>query len=115
MKTAQTRGLGAAGADVVAKNVDAAARSVISDAGFGKYFTHRLGHGIGLEGHEAPYLVGGAKDVLRPGHTFSDEPGVYIEGELGVRLEDCFFVDADGMAVYLTQGTGGQQLDPWHP
>ena len=81
----------------------------------GKYFTHRLGHGIGLEVHEAPYLVGGAKDVLRPGHTFSDEPGVYIEGEVGVRLEDCFYVDTNGSAVYLTEGTGGQATDPWHP
>ncbi|KZV75761.1 Creatinase/aminopeptidase [Peniophora sp. CONT] len=112
---AQSRGIETAGDGVVAKDVDAAARGVITDAGFGEYFTHRLGHGIGLEVHEAPYLVGGSKDVLRQGHTFSDEPGVYIEGEVGVRLEDCFYVDADGTAVFLTEGTGGQAVDPWHP
>ena len=115
MHAAQARGLATAGDGVISQDVDAAARSVIAEAGFGKYFTHRLGHGIGLEVHEAPYLVGGAKDVLRPGHTFSDEPGVYIEGEVGVRLEDCFYVGANGSAMYLTEGTGGQATDPWHP
>ncbi|VDC05991.1 unnamed protein product [Peniophora sp. CBMAI 1063] len=115
VQAAQTQGLKTAGGGVIAKDVDAAARSVITVAGLGKYFTHRLGHGIGLEVHEAPYLVGGSKDVLRPGHTFSDEPGVYIEGEVGVRLEDCFYIDADGSAVYLTEGVGGQALSPWQP
>jgi Xaa-Pro dipeptidase len=77
------------------ENVDAAARKVIVDAGFGpgyKYFTHRIGHGVGMDGHEDPYLVKGNKMPLRPGMTFSDEPGIYIPGEFGVRLEDLVFV-----------------------
>jgi Xaa-Pro dipeptidase len=71
--------------------VDAAARRVITDAGFGpdyKYFSHRVGHGLGMDGHEWPYLVRGNKLTLAPGMTFSDEPGIYIRGEFGVRLED---------------------------
>lgn len=81
------------------ESVDAAARKVIDDSGFGfdyKYFVHRLGHGIGLEGHEYPYLVKGNKLELLPGMTFSDEPGIYIYGEFGVRIEDCFVVTEDG-------------------
>ena len=81
------------------ESVDAAARRVIEDAGFGpdyKYFSHRLGHGIGLEGHEYPYLVRGNNLKLQPGMTFSDEPGIYIYGEFGVRIEDCMVVTEDG-------------------
>jgi Xaa-Pro dipeptidase len=81
------------------ESVDAAARKVIEDAGFGpeyKYFLHRLGHGIGLEGHEYPYLVKGNKLELKPGMTFSNEPGIYIYNEFGVRIEDCFVVTEDG-------------------
>jgi Xaa-Pro aminopeptidase len=99
----------------VAHKVDEAARSKIADAGYGKYFTHRLGHGIGLETHEDPYLVGGSTAVLAPGHTFSDEPGVYIEGKVGVRLEDCFYVGEDGRPAYLTQKVGGAATGPWDP
>jgi len=80
-------------------SVDAAARKVIDDAGFGpgyKYFVHRLGHGIGLEGHEYPYLVKGNELELRPGMTFSNEPGIYINDEFGIRIEDCFVVTEDG-------------------
>ena len=71
--------------------VDAAARKVIDDGGYGpgyKYFTHRVGHGMGMDGHEWPYLVKGNTLPLAPGMTFSDEPGIYIRGEFGVRLED---------------------------
>ncbi|KAI0035730.1 peptidase M24, partial [Vararia minispora EC-137] len=114
---AQSRALAAATVGAPAASVDAAAREHIVAEGYGKYFTHRLGHGIGLETHEAPYLRGGSLDVLQPGHTFSDEPGIYIEGSVGVRLEDCFYVQAEaGRAGRLfTEGVGGQAADPWNP
>jgi Xaa-Pro dipeptidase len=84
--------------------VDAAARKVISDAGFGpdyKYFTHRVGHGIGMDMHEWTYLVRGNTTRLEAGMTFSDEPGIYIPGEFGVRLEDDMVITPAG-AVLLT-------------
>src|SRR6266550_244409 len=68
--------------------VDRAARKVISDAGYGQYFTHRLGHGMGMDGHEAPYMVEGNTTHLEPGIVFSDEPGIYQLGKFGVRIED---------------------------
>jgi Xaa-Pro dipeptidase len=86
-------------------SVDDAARGVITTAGYGpdyKFFTHRLGHGIGLDGHEHPYLVRGSKTVLAPGMTFSNEPGIYIPGEFGLRCEDDMVVAADGPAQLLT-------------
>ncbi|RDX56599.1 peptidase M24 [Lentinus brumalis] len=95
--------------------VDHAARKVIKEAGYGQYFTHRLGHGIGLEVHESPYLRGGSDDIILSGHAFSNEPGIYIEGKVGVRLEDCFYIDDDGDAKYLTEGVGGQASSPWSP
>ncbi|KAF8590441.1 Creatinase/aminopeptidase [Ramaria rubella] len=95
--------------------VDEAARVVLTRAGYGQYFTHRLGHGIGLEVHETPYLRGGSLDTIQSGHSFSDEPGVYIEGKVGIRLEDCFVIGSDGMAVYLTEGVGGAAKSPWQP
>ena len=70
------------------QHADSAARKVIEDAGFGPYFLHRLGHGIGLQIHEEPYLVQGNPMPLEPGMTFTIEPGIYIPGELGVRIED---------------------------
>ncbi len=81
-------------------DVDAAARRVLADLGFGsayERFTHRLGHGIGLEGHEPPYLVRGNQTRLEPGMTMSNEPGIYIRGQLGVRIEDIVAV-TDGAA-----------------
>jgi len=62
---------------------DQAARAVLKPYGWEKYFTHRLGHGIGLQMHESPYLRGGSDDIILNGHTFSDEPGVYIADEVG--------------------------------
>ncbi|PBK87456.1 peptidase M24 [Armillaria gallica] len=79
------------------------------------YLTHRLGHGIGLEVHEDPFLNGGSEAILQIEHTFSDEPGVYIEGKVGVRLEDCFYIAQNGSAVYLTAGVGGHASSPWKP
>jgi Xaa-Pro aminopeptidase len=79
--------------------VDAAARSVIAAAGHGADFLHRTGHGIGLEVHEDPYIVGGNGRPLEPGMAFSIEPGIYLEGRYGVRIEDIVVCTADGPDV----------------
>jgi Xaa-Pro aminopeptidase len=103
---AQAAALKAARPGVECQAVDAAARKVITDAGFGpgyKYFTHRVGHGIGMDGHEWPYLVKGNTQKLEPGMTFSDEPGIYIPGEFGVRLEDDMIITADGAELMTPQ------------
>jgi Xaa-Pro dipeptidase len=76
--------------------VDAAARVPITDAGFGGRFIHRTGHGIGLEVHEEPYIVAGNDLVLEPGMAFSVEPGIYLPGRWGARIEDIVVVDEDG-------------------
>jgi Xaa-Pro dipeptidase len=89
-----------------AEQVDAAARKVITDAGYGpgyKYFTHRVGHGMGMDGHEWPYLVRGDTLPLRPDMTFSDEPGIYIRGEFGVRLEDDLHITENGAELFTPQ------------
>jgi Xaa-Pro dipeptidase len=103
---AQTAALKAARPGVPCEAVDAAARKVIEDGGYGpgyKYFTHRVGHGMGMDGHEWPYLVKGNTLPLAPGMTFSDEPGIYIRGEFGVRLEDDMFITADGAELMTPQ------------
>ncbi len=103
---AQTAALEAAAPGVPAENVDRAARKVIEDAGYGPgytYFTHRVGHGIGMDGHEWPYLVRGNDVPLVAGNTFSDEPGIYIPGEFGVRLEDILVVTDDGAELFTPQ------------
>ncbi len=90
-----------------AGSVDDAARAVVTLAGYGKnyeLFTHRVGHGIGLDGHEHPYLVRGSKTVLEPGMTFSNEPGIYIRGDFGIRLEDDMVIAEEGPARLLTPG-----------
>jgi len=81
---------------VTAQEVDRAARAVIGDAGYAEHFLHRTGHGIGLEVHEPPYIVEGDETALEPGMTFSDEPGIYLPGRFGVRIEDQVVVTADG-------------------
>jgi Xaa-Pro aminopeptidase len=85
---AQEQGVQAARVGATCEAVDAAARSVIADAGYGEFFVHRTGHGIGLEEHEGPYLVAGNATPLRPGHAFSVEPGIYLPGRCGARIED---------------------------
>ena len=105
VRKAQNVALDAARAGKLSGSVDDAARAVITSAGFGpgyKFFTHRLGHGIGLDGHEHPYLVRGSKTVLEVGMTFSNEPGIYIPGEFGLRCEDDMVITSDGPAQLLT-------------
>ena len=96
VRRAQQAGVEAAAPGVPAEAVDAAARTVIGDAGYGEFFIHRLGHGIGLEAHEDPYLVAGNGDPLAPGMAFSIEPGIYLPGRFGVRIEDIVVCAADG-------------------
>jgi Xaa-Pro dipeptidase len=106
---AQAAALAAARPGVEAQSIDAAARKVITDAGYGpdyKFFTHRLGHGIGMDGHEWTYLVRGNKTALAPGMCFSDEPGIYIRGEFGIRLEDDWHVSDDGGKLFTGQSKG---------
>ncbi|KAJ6547073.1 Creatinase/aminopeptidase [Mycena capillaripes] len=110
--SAQIAAMSTAHEGVIAAQVDKAARSSLNNS---KYFTHRLGHGIGLEVHEDPYLNGGSQSVLETGHTFSNEPGIYIVGKVGVRLEDCFYIHENGTSVFLTGGVGGQAKSPWSP
>jgi Xaa-Pro aminopeptidase len=81
---------------VSAESVDAAARRVISEAGYGDYFVHRTGHGIGMDTHEDPYIVAGNTQLLEPGMVFSIEPGIYLPGEFGVRIEDIVVCTGDG-------------------
>jgi Xaa-Pro dipeptidase len=105
-KKAQDAARDAVRPGVACEAVDAAARKVVTDGGFGpdyKFFTHRVGHGIGLDGHEWTYLVRGNQTKLAPGMCFSNEPGIYVYGEFGVRLEDCFHVTEDGGELFTRQ------------
>jgi len=76
--------------------VDAAARRIIEAAGHGSHFIHRTGHGIGMETHEEPYVVAGNREPLQAGHAFSIEPGIYVPGRWGARIEDIMVCTADG-------------------
>ena len=96
VRRAQEAGYAAARKDASAEAVDAAARRVIDDAGYGEFFIHRTGHGIGIDGHEHPYLVRGNREKLEPGMAFSIEPGIYLPGRFGVRIEDIAVIDSDG-------------------
>jgi len=107
VRSAQDAALAAAVAGRECGSVDDAARKLITDAGFApdyKYFTHRLGHGIGMDGHESPYLVRGNRTILKPGMTFSNEPGIYVVGDYGLRCEDVMVIADSGEAKLLTPG-----------
>ena len=84
---------------VPAKAVDAAARQVIAEAGYGEYFVHRTGHGLGLEGHEPPYITATSETILEAGMVFSIEPGIYLPGRFGIRLEDIVILHDDGPEI----------------
>ena len=99
VREAQTQATAAVAPGVPTEAIDAAARAVIAAAGYGEFFTHRVGHGIGLEVHEDPYMVAGNATPLRPGMAFSVEPGIYLPGRWGVRLENIVMCTADGAAV----------------
>ncbi|MBI4542208.1 MAG: M24 family metallopeptidase [Gemmatimonadetes bacterium] len=81
------------------EELDRAARGVIRAAGYGERFTHRLGHGMGMDGHEAPHLVEGNRLALEPGMVVTVEPGIYLPDQWGVRIEDDCVVTADGLEV----------------
>jgi len=106
VKEAQSAALKAARPGIQCREVDRAARKVINDAGYGpdyKYFAHRLGHGLGMDGHEWPYLVLGNQNKLEANMTTSNEPGIYIRGEFGIRLEDDMHITEDGSELFTPQ------------
>jgi Xaa-Pro aminopeptidase len=97
VRQAQQAGLEAIRARVTGEDVDSAARKAIDDAGYGEHFGHALGHGVGLEVHEGPRLSQRSDDVLAPGEVVTVEPGIYLPGKLGVRIEDLVVVTEDGL------------------
>ena len=110
---AQTQSMHALKSGNSAAMVDIAARKVITDAGYGAAFTHRVGHGIGIKAHESPYLNKGNINVtLRAGMTFTSEPGIYLTDKFGVRHGDILFVKEDGGPEILT---GTRARGPWDP
>lgn len=102
LQEAQATATAAVRPGVPAERIDGAAREIIEAAGFGPSFFHRTGHGIGLEGHEEPYLVAGSREPLAPGMAFSVEPGIYLEGRYGARIED-IVVCGDAGPVVLNE------------
>ncbi len=102
VEAANAAGRAAVRPGIPAGAVDAAARQVIEAAGYGEYFIHRTGHGLGLEIHEPPFIVGGATELLLPGMTFTVEPGIYLPGVGGVRIEDDVVVTETGVETLTT-------------
>lgn len=111
VKAANAAGRATAGPGKTGQDVDRATRAVITEAGFGQYFTHRTGHGLGLEGHEEPDMKEGETMPLEPGMTFTVEPGVYIPGKGGVRIEDDMVITEDGVETMTTLPRDYQRLD----
>lgn len=116
VRRAQAAAIEAAGPGVECGELDRIVRAIITEAGFGEFFTHRLGHGIGIEGHEPPYLVGGNTEKLRPGMCVTVEPGTYVPGEFGVRIEDDLLITENGCEVIhdelptdVTEAFGGEK------
>ena len=101
LREAQAAACDAVAPGVAAEAVDRAARDVIEDAGYGEQFFHRTGHGIGMETHEEPYIVSGNGEPLQIGHAFSIEPGIYVDGQWGARIED----------IVICTDTGGERLN----
>ena len=99
VRAANAAATAAVGPGAACEGLDEVARRIIRDGGYGDAFIHRLGHGIGLDGHEDPYLVADSPETLRPGMAFSIEPGIYLEGRFGVRIEDIVVCGADGPKV----------------
>jgi Xaa-Pro aminopeptidase len=111
---AQTQSLHALHPGNSAASVDIAARDVITQAGYGEAFTHRVGHGIGIKAHESPYMNKGNVNVtLSAGMTFTSEPGIYLVGEFGVRHEDVLLVKENGDGPEVL--TGIRAVGPWDP
>ncbi|MFQ5805133.1 MAG: M24 family metallopeptidase [Phycisphaerae bacterium] len=99
VRRAQAAAIEAARPGIQCRELDHLARRIISAAGYGEYFTHRLGHGLGIECHEPPYLNGRNTETLRPGMCMTVEPGTYVPGEFGVRIEDDILITEDGCEV----------------
>jgi Xaa-Pro aminopeptidase len=110
LQAAQRAAVAAVRPGVPAEAVDAAARDIIAEAGYGPAFLHRTGHGIGLDGHEEPYVVSGNRLPLEPGMSFSIEPGIYLAGRHGARIEDIVVCTADGVDRLNTTPTELAQL-----
>lgn len=100
VREAQQMAMDYAKPGVTAESIDKVARDHITKAGYGKYFLHRLGHGIGLSTHEFPTIRGGNKTIIKPGMCFSIEPGIYVPGVAGVRIEDCVHVTETGVEPF---------------
>jgi Xaa-Pro aminopeptidase len=103
---AQQAAVAAATVGTACEDVDAVARRIITEGGYGPYFIHRTGHGIGIEEHEDPYIVGGNCEALAPGHAFSIEPGIYLPGQWGTRLEDIVVAAESGPDALNTADHG---------
>jgi Xaa-Pro aminopeptidase len=103
LQAAQAKATAAVRPGVPCEGIDAVARGLIAEAGYGAAFLHRTGHGIGLEGHEEPYIVDGNARPLEPGMAFSIEPGIYLEGRYGARIEDIVVCGDDGVLVLNEQ------------
>ena len=100
VRGAQETAAAAAGPGMTCEALDAVAREYLARAGYGEYFIHRLGHGIGLDGHEPPYLVAGNQATLQPGMAFTIEPGLYLPGRFGVRIEDSVWLNESGTVSF---------------